>query len=113
MEWLLENHDRIKEGVDDSDRFLTSTSSDFNTDNPLHKVKQLLQDISNFHQQYFDPNPRAMKNLTEMGFNPDDVFQALRITNNDQLNAVSYISTNNCIQIKYLIFNVHLSWFYG
>lgn len=89
MEWLLENHDIIKEGVDDPDRFITS--SDFNPDNPLHKIKQLLQDISNFHQQYFDPNPRAMKNLTEMGFNPDDVFQALRVTNNDQLNAVSNI----------------------
>lgn len=93
MEWLLEYHNRLKEGDDEPDKFLTPTITDLNADNPLYKITQLLQDIRNFHQQFFDPNPRAMSNLTAMGFNPDDVFHALRVTHNNELNAVSNIYT--------------------
>lgn len=37
----------------------------------------------------FKPNKRALRSLVEMGFKEKDIIGALKITGNDQANAVS------------------------
>jgi len=44
-----------------------------------------------FRQQYFQPNPTAIQSLEEMGFNHNDIIDALRICHNDQNLSCDYL----------------------
>lgn len=89
MEWLLENSHRVKEIDIEEPKFQSELQQD--NDNPVKKIQRLLEDIRIFHHRYFESNKKVMENLLEMGFSHDDVDEALRITDNNQLAAVCII----------------------
>jgi Kip1 ubiquitination-promoting complex protein 2 len=53
--------------------------------------KNILQSLRALRKKEFKPNPQALINLIEMGFDEADVIEALRISRNDQNGAVSII----------------------
>lgn len=57
--------------------------------NLVYIVELLLQSFRQYKKMEFKPNKRAMRSLVEMGFDEKNVIGALKITGNDQANAVS------------------------
>lgn len=57
--------------------------------NLVYIVELLLQSFRQYKKMEFKPNKRAMRSLVEMGFDEKNVVGALKITGNDQANAVS------------------------
>lgn len=58
--------------------------------NLIHIVELLLESFRQYKKMEFKPNKRAMRSLVDMGFGEKNVIGALKITGNDQANAVSY-----------------------
>jgi len=54
-----------------------------------------------FRQQYFQPNPTAIQSLEEMGFNHNDIIDALRICHNDQNLSCDYLLGDKQQKTKY------------
>lgn len=57
--------------------------------NLMHIIELLLESFRQYKKMEFKPNKRAMRSLVEMGFDEKNVIGALKITGNDQANAVS------------------------
>lgn len=57
--------------------------------NLMHIIDLLLESFRQYKKMEFKPNKRAMRSLVEMGFDEKNVIGALKITGNDQANAVS------------------------
>lgn len=57
--------------------------------NLMHIIELLLESFRQYKKMEFKPNKRAMRSLIEMGFDEKNVIGALKITGNDQANAVS------------------------
>jgi len=76
----------------------------------VYIVELLLQSFRQWKRMEFKPNKRAMRSLVEMGFEDKNVIGALKVTGNDQANAVS---CNGCTKDVYLnyIFILYLSSF--
>lgn len=55
----------------------------------MYIIELLLQSFRQYKNMEFKPNKRAMRSLVEMGFDEKNVAEALKITGNDQANAVS------------------------
>uniref|UniRef100_A0A1B6FPC1 UBA domain-containing protein n=1 Tax=Cuerna arida TaxID=1464854 RepID=A0A1B6FPC1_9HEMI len=95
MEWLLENSHRVKdepqEKVEEASASTLDTSSTVTGDNPLHTINKLLRDIRDFHYRHFEPSPKALETLQNMGFSQDDVVEALRVTGNNQVSACEWL----------------------
>lgn len=89
MEWLLENSHRVKEDTVDSVEDVSTSSEVKGSDDPLQTINRLLRDIREFHQRHFEPNAKAFETLSAMGFTPEEAMEALRLTGNNQLAAVS------------------------
>lgn len=62
---------------------------DKNEKNLMHIIELLLESFRQYKKMEFKPNKRAMRSLVEMGFDEKNVIGALKITGNDQANAVS------------------------
>ncbi|KAG8330369.1 Ubiquitin-associated domain-containing protein 1 [Homalodisca vitripennis] len=95
MEWLLENSHRVKEEpqekAEEASASTLDTSSYITGDNPLHTINKLLRDIRDFHYRHFEPSPKALETLQNMGFSQDDVVEALRVTGNNQVLACEWL----------------------
>lgn len=92
MEWLLDNSESVKEDTADQSLEDGSTSSVVaGSDDPLQTINRLLREIREFHQRHFEPSAKAMDTLTAMGFTPKETVEALRLTDNNQLAAVSVL----------------------
>lgn len=57
--------------------------------NLVYIVELLLQSFRQYKKMEFKPNKRAMRSLVDMGFDEKNVIGALKVTGNDQANAVS------------------------
>lgn len=53
-------------------------------------VQALLESFREYKRQEFKANSKALNNLIEMGFEEEDVRDALRITGNNQASAVRH-----------------------
>lgn len=58
--------------------------------NLVNIVELLLESFRQYKRMEFKPNKRALRSLVEMGFKEKDAIGALKVTGNDQSNAVSY-----------------------
>uniref|UniRef100_A0A1B6KU45 UBA domain-containing protein n=3 Tax=Graphocephala atropunctata TaxID=36148 RepID=A0A1B6KU45_9HEMI len=94
MEWLLENSHRVKEEPEENLEEALASSlniSSPNPNNPLHTIDKLLRDIRDFHYRHFEPNPKTLETLKNMGFSEDDAMEALRVTGNNQVAACEWL----------------------
>ncbi|XP_054289198.1 ubiquitin-associated domain-containing protein 1-like [Macrosteles quadrilineatus] len=88
MEWLLENSHRVKDIPDEDNSKLDPEEE---SDNPVAIIERLLRNMLDFQRRHFEPNSRAVEALTAMGFSQDDVIEALRATNNNQVAACQWL----------------------
>lgn len=58
-------------------------------ENILNIVDRLLKNYHHCRKIDFKPNSRAVQLLLEMGFEENNIIEALKITGNNQINAVS------------------------
>lgn len=60
-------------------------------ENLVNIVTLLLEHFRQFKKLNFKPNPRMVETFLEMGFEEKNIIEALKITGNNQFNAVSII----------------------
>jgi len=96
MEWLLEQGDEgtnssgnnssggSNSGTSSSSTSTEETESEQQPEDPPEKI---LKAFRNYRKKWFQPNARALRELTGMGFPEDKVTEALRMANNVQTTA--------------------------
>lgn len=73
-------------------KYLIIENQDGMERNLVNIVELLLESFRQYKRMEFKPNKRALRSLVEMGFKEKDIIRVLKITGNDQANAVSYNS---------------------
>lgn len=96
MEWLLEQGDEgssnsgsnssgsSNSGTSGTSASTEDTESHQQTEDPPERI---LKAFRNYRKKWFQPNARALRELTRMGFPEDKVTEALRMANNVQTTA--------------------------
>ncbi|CAL4064603.1 unnamed protein product, partial [Meganyctiphanes norvegica] len=96
MEWLLEQGDEgsTNSGTNSSGSSNSGTSSGSTStedteseQQPEDPPERILKAFRNYRKKWFQPNARALRELTRMGFPEDKVTEALRMANNVQSTA--------------------------
>merc|ERR1719369_474410 len=96
MEWLLEQGDEgsnssgnNSSGGSNSGTSSSSTSTEDpeSEQQPEDPPERILKAFRNYRKKWFQPNARALRELTRMGFPEDKVTEALRMANNVQSTA--------------------------
>lgn len=69
-------------------------------ENVLSIVDHLLKSYRYYRKMDFKPSSRAVQSLSEMGFEEKNIIEALKITGNNQINAVSNLYKFNFITLQ-------------
>lgn len=69
-------------------------------ENVLSIVDHLLKSYHYHRKMDFKPSSRAVQSLSEMGFEEKNIIEALKITGNNQINAVSNLYKFNFITLQ-------------
>lgn len=76
--------DEVEEDGEETTKNLEKSLFELTKLSAAEKVKKMLKAFQQNRRLEFKPDPNALRNLLEMGFDEDDVIDALRVKNNQQ-----------------------------